>query len=208
MTKTELSGTGFAQVEPEASAGLRRWPGTVGTLALGPVALAGCGWLAQRQGTLILLLSALLGMIVLCALWAMCGARPGACVAVLGFALVLFVGPTLNDYVMDQRGVHHDAVISGVDSYYRKHGGDGHICEVQRIDVSRSAVYSVDDSSGCSKNSRSGQHVTLVDDPAGWLYPRLASAVNGPSTGSTWTCVSLFVTMEAFMLYGRLRRRH
>ncbi|WP_405562205.1 hypothetical protein [Streptomyces sp. NBC_01180] len=174
---------------------------------LGPLALAGCSWLAQRQGTLVPLLSAFLVLIVLCIAWAMCGAGPGACVAALGFALMLFLGPALNDYVMDQRGVHHDAVISGVDSYHRKHGADGHTCAVRRTDVAQSAVFSVGDESGCSGTSRPGQRITLVEDPAGWLVPRLAGSVNGPSTGSVWTCASLFVSMEAFMLYGRLRRR-
>ncbi|MCX4724649.1 hypothetical protein [Streptomyces sp. NBC_01306] len=179
----------------------------MGTMILGPLALAGCGWLAQRQGTLVMLLSAFLAMIVLCIAWAMCGAGPGACVAALGFALMLFLGPALNDYVMGQRGVRHDAVISGVDSYHRKHGDDGYTCGVKRIDVARSAVYSVDDDSGCSKNSRPGQRVTLVEDPTGWLYPRLAGSVNGLSAGMLWTCAGLCAGMESFMLYGRLRRR-
>ncbi|WP_405944084.1 hypothetical protein OG372_21155 [Streptomyces sp. NBC_01020] len=155
----------------------------------------------------MLLLSAFLVMIVLCVVWAMCGAGPGACVAALGFALMLFLGSALNDYVMDQRGVRHDAVISGVDSYHRKHGADGHTCEATRTDAAQSAVYSVDDSSGCSENSWTGQRVTLVEDPAGWLNPRLASSVNGPSGELIWTCAGLFGAMEAFTLYGRLRRR-
>ncbi|WP_328329953.1 MULTISPECIES: hypothetical protein [unclassified Streptomyces] len=155
-----------------------------------------------------MLLSALLVLIVLCVAWAMCGAGPGACVAALGFALMLFIGPALSDYVMLQRGVRHDAVISGVDSYYRRHGPDGHTCEVRRTDVARSAVYSVGDRSGCSGSSRPGQRVTLVEDPAGWLVPRLDGSVNGPSTASVWTCAGLLVAMEAFMLYGRLRRRN
>ncbi|WP_371536138.1 hypothetical protein OG210_11335 [Streptomyces sp. NBC_00466] len=128
--------------------------------------------------------------------------------AALGFALTLFVGPALDDYVMLQRGDRHDAVISGVDSYHRRHGADGHTCAVRRTDVARSAVYSVDDQSGCSGSSFPGDRVTLVDDPAGWLLPRLAGSVNGPSTASVWTCAGLLVAMEAFMLYGRLRRRH
>ncbi|WP_406137409.1 hypothetical protein [Streptomyces sp. NBC_01089] len=176
-------------------------------MVLGPLVIAGCGWLAQRQGTWTMLLSALLVMIALCTAWAMCGAGPGACVAALGFALMLFLGPALNDYVMEHRGVRHEAVLSDVDSYYRKHGGDGHTCEVKSTDVARSAVYSVGDDSGCSRKSRPGQRVTLVEDPAGWLNPRLASSVDGPSTGSVWTCAGLLVAMEAFMLYGRVRRR-
>lgn len=195
------------RVAAATSARPRRWPATIGTMILGPLALAGCGWLAQRQGTLIMLLSAFLALVVLCVAWAMCGAGPGACVAALGFALVLFLGPALNDYVLEQRGVRHEAVISDVSSYYRRHGDDGYTCEVRRTDVVRSAVYSVGDSSGCSKNSRPGQRVMLVEDPTGWLHPRLAGSVNGLSAGMLWTCVGLGAAMEAFMLYGRLRRR-
>ncbi|MCX4549024.1 hypothetical protein OG204_21895 [Streptomyces sp. NBC_01387] len=211
---SEVNSTDAVGVEDTASTPIpverpRRWPGTIGTLVLAPL-LLGCAWLAQRQGTSAMLLAVFLALIVLCTAWAMCGAGPGVCAATLGFVLLLFAGPALNDFVMNRRGVHHEGLMAGVASYHRKHGDAGHTCQVVRIDpvTGKPRTYSVDDSSGCSGSSKTGQRVILVEDPTGWLVPRLDSSVHGLSSGLAWTCGSLFAGMEAFVLYGRLRRRH
>jgi hypothetical protein len=194
---------------PHAAIGkkpLRRWPATVGTLLITPLAMTGCAWLAQRQGTLVLLLGAVLGMLVMVAAWALCGAGPGAFVAVFGFAFMLFVGPAMNDYVIDDRGVRHDAVIGDTSTYYRKHG-DGRTCTVVLTDTAKPRAYDVDGIDGCDEEFESGQRVTLVLDPKGWLTPRLSSQVNGVPPYLLWTSAGLLAAMEASVLYGRLRRR-
>ncbi|MFJ8384965.1 hypothetical protein ACIQ9Q_10690 [Streptomyces sp. NPDC094438] len=176
-------------------------------MLLVPFALAGCGWLAQTQGTLTLSVSVVLLLVVLIGAWVMCGPGPGACVVALAFCAALFIGPALNDHMLDQRGVRYPAVIADVQSFYRKHG-DGRTCKVVRTDVVESAVYSVGDmGDGCEDNVREGQHVTLVVDPQGRLSPRLSGSVNGASGALLWTCGGLLAAMEAFILYGRLRRR-
>ncbi|MGW7818687.1 hypothetical protein ACWGLF_11220 [Streptomyces puniciscabiei] len=68
-------------------------PGTLLLILLVPPAMIGCAWLAQRQGTLLLLTGCFLGMRVLLAAWAMCGVGAGMGVAVSRFAFMLFVGP-------------------------------------------------------------------------------------------------------------------
>ncbi|GHG62194.1 hypothetical protein GCM10018779_30690 [Streptomyces griseocarneus] len=175
---------------------------------LTPLAVAGCGWLNQSRGVLLLLVSAFLLLLVLVVAGAMCGpgAGPGTCVAILGFALGLFVGPALDDYVLDQRGTRYEAVIADVETYHRKHG-EGRTCSVARSDSGRTLTYEVGDSSGCDNTVKPAQHVTLVVDPEDWLPPRLGTDVNGLSSGHAWTCGGLLAAMEACILYGRLRRR-
>ncbi|MCX4882787.1 hypothetical protein [Streptomyces sp. NBC_00847] len=185
---------------------MRRWPGTIGTFLVTPVALTGCAWLAQRQGTPVLLLGAFLAMVVLLGAWVMCGVGPGLGVAVSGFAFMLFVGPAMNDYVIDHRGVRHEAVVADTGSYYRKHG-DGRTCRVVLTDTPKSSSYEVDDMTGCDDGLKPGRQVTLVADPDGWLVPRLSSEVDGVAPWLIRTCAGLLTMMEAFVLYGRLRRR-
>ncbi|MFJ4921408.1 hypothetical protein [Streptomyces sp. NPDC088725] len=206
MTTPEAVGVEQALRSNLAPGCPRRWPGTAGALVLTPLVMVACGWLAQRQGTLLVLLATFLALVVLFVVWAMCGAGLGACVAALGFALMLFTGPALNDYVLGQRGVHYEGVITGTHGYYRKHG-EGLTCYVVRTDVAKSPKYSLGDSDGCDKSLRPGRRVVLVTDPDGWLAPRLSGSVNGLSSGMAWTCAGLFAAMEAFILYGRLRRR-
>ncbi|MGY6024993.1 hypothetical protein [Streptomyces spinosirectus] len=209
MTTTGAA-TAQEWTKPEGAAvregGARRWPGIVGTLVVMPVALTGCAWLAQRQGTLVLLLGAFLAMIVLLGAWVMCGVGPGLGVAVSGFAFMLFVGPAMNDYVIDHRGVRHTAVVADTGSYYRKHG-DGRTCEVVPTDTRKPGSYEIDDTTGCDEDLKPGSQVALVVDPEGWLVPRLSSEVDGLAPWLVRTCAGLFVAMEAFVLYGRLRRR-
>ncbi|MFE1295326.1 hypothetical protein ACFW6K_07960 [Streptomyces sp. NPDC058733] len=180
--------------------------GTAALLVLVPVVLTACAWLAQGQGTLPLLTGAFLALLVLVVAWAMCGAGPGAFVAVLGFALSMFWGPAMNDYVLDHRGVRHDAVVTDTGTYYSKHG-DGRTCTVVPTDTARHPAYDIDAAQGCTEGLRRGSRVTLVVDPEGWLAPRLDSEVTGVAPYLTWTSAGLFAGMEAFILYGRLRRR-
>ncbi|MEV0981300.1 hypothetical protein [Streptomyces sp. NPDC049915] len=184
----------------------RRWPGTVGTLVVTPLALTGCAWLAQRQGTFLVVIGALLSLLVLVVAWAMCGAGPGTFVAVLGFAFGLFWGPAMNDYVLDHRGVRHDAVVVDTSSYHRKHG-EGRTCSVVPTDTAQRLSYDVDGTDGCADGLGRGSRVTLVVDPEGWLAPRLGTEVGGVAPYLVWTSAALFAGMEAFILYGRLRRR-
>lgn len=184
----------------------RRWPGTVGTLVVMPVALTGCAWLAQRQGTLVLLLGAVLAMSVLLVAWFMCGVGPGLGVVVSGFAFMLFVGPAMNDYVIDDRGVRHEAVVADTGSYYRKHG-DGRTCRLVLTDTPKPSSYEVDDTTGCDEDLKRGSQVELVVDPEGWLVPRLSGEVDGVAPWLIRTCAGLLAAMEASVLYGRLRRR-
>ncbi|MGW2817729.1 hypothetical protein [Streptomyces sp. NPDC001415] len=176
-------------------------------MVLTPLLLAGCGWLGQHPGTLVLTLSIVPLLIVLCVAWALCGPGPGAGVAAFGFAFALFVGPAMNDYVLDQRGERHPATISYVETYDLKHG-EGHTCSVVRTDLATSPTYIVEDTKGCEKAMEPGQSVTLVADPDGWLDSRLSTDVDGVSAAMLWTCGSLLAAMEAVILYGRLRRRH
>ncbi len=186
--------------------GGRRLIVTVLTVVLTPLLLAGCGWLGQHPGSLALTLSIVPLLIVLCVAWALCGAGPGAGVAAFGFALALFVGPAMNDYVMEQRGERHPAKIADVEAYHLKHS-EGHTCSVVRTDLAHSPTYTVEDTEGCEKDMRPGQSVTLVADPQGWLGSRLSTDVHGVSAAMLWTCGGLLAGMEALVLYGRLRRR-
>ncbi|GHC57937.1 hypothetical protein GCM10010507_38340 [Streptomyces cinnamoneus] len=188
---------------PKAS---RRWPVTLGLVVLTPLILAGCGWLNQGGSTLLLMGSVVVLMLVLVVAGALCGAGPGTCVAVLGFTFALFVGPALDDYVLDQRGTRYEAVIADISSYHRRHG-TGHTCTVIRSDSGRNLTYRIDDSQGCDEDFEPGRHVTLVVDPEDWLATRLSNDVNGLSSGHAWTVGGLLAAMDAFILYGRLRRR-
>ncbi|MER7841355.1 hypothetical protein ABTY98_37105 [Streptomyces sp. NPDC096040] len=183
----------------------RRWPGTVGTVVVTPLALTGCAWLAQHQGTLVMLLGAVLALLVLVLAWSMCGVGPGLGMAVSGFAFMLFVGPAMNDYAIDQRGVRHAAVIADTGTYYSKHG-DGRTCRVVLTDTPKHSSYEVDDTTGCDDDLKPGRRATLVVDPEGWLDPRLSGEVNGVAPWLIRTCAGLLAVMEAFVLYGRLRR--
>ncbi|MFB7459821.1 hypothetical protein [Streptomyces sp. NPDC056188] len=188
----------------------RRWPGTLATLIVAPAAIAGCSWLAQKQGTLALLLGAFLGMLVMVIAWVMCGAWPGALVAVSGFAFMLFVGPALDDYVLNQRGLRQDAVVVDTGTYRTKHTrADGRTCTVVPLDTAKagSRSYDVDGTDGCGEGLKTGQRVTLVTDPRDWLAPRMGTDVTGVSPSQVWISGGLLVLMEAFILYGRLRRR-
>lgn len=184
----------------------RRWPGTVAVLVLTPLALTGCAWLAQREGTVVMLAGAFLTLLVLVVAWVMCGAGPGTFVAVLGFAFSLFWGPAMNDYVIDHRGVRHHAVVTGTSTYYTKHG-DGRTCTVAPTDTARRLAYDIDGTQGCADGLRRGSRVTLVVDPEGWLAPRLGSEVHGVAPYLVWTSAGVFAGMEAFIVYGRARRR-
>ncbi|MFJ8715110.1 hypothetical protein ACIRD9_18285 [Streptomyces violaceus] len=184
---------------------LRRWPGTVGALVLAPLAMIGCAWLAQRQDALVVL-GAVLALLVLVIAWVMCGAGPGACVAVFGFAFMLFVGSAMGDYVINDRGVRHDAVIGDVSTYWRKHG-DGRACTAVTTDMAKPRAYEVDDPDGCDGDLAEGQSVTLVIDPEGWLKPRLSRHVNGVAPYLAWTSVGLLAAMASAVLYGRHWRR-
>ncbi|MYS93427.1 MULTISPECIES: hypothetical protein [Streptomyces] len=196
----------MTEVYPRASRQeLRRRLGTLGVLVFLPLALTGCAWLAQHQGPLMLA-GAILAMLSLVVAWAMCGAGPGACVAVSGFAFMLFVGPAMGDYLLNHRGVRHGAVIGDVSTYWKKHG-DGRACTVVTTDTDKSDAYEVDDPDGCEGDLREGQDVTLVVDPEGWLKPRLSSRVNGVAPYLVWTSAGLLTATEGFVLYGRLRRR-
>ncbi|MFD5472418.1 hypothetical protein [Streptomyces sp. NPDC127105] len=175
-----------------------------------PAAIAGCSWLAQKQGTLVLLLGSLLGMLIMVIAWTMCGAGPGALVAVSGFAFMLFVGPALDDYVLDQRGLRQDAVVVDTGTYHTKHTrADGRTCTVVPLDTAKAASrsYDVDGTDGCGEGLKTGQRVTLVTDPRDWLAPRMGTDVTGVSPSQVWISSGLLVLMEAFILYGRLRRR-
>ncbi|WP_225078087.1 tweety family protein [Streptomyces sp. CoT10] len=188
----------------------RRWPGTMAILILTPAAMAGCSWLAQKQGTLVLLLGAFVAMVVLVIAWTMCGAGPGALVAVSGFAFMLFVGPALDDYVLDQRGLRQDAVIVKIGAYHTRHTrSDGRTCTVVPLDTAEagSRFYDVDGTDGCGDELKTGQRVMLVTDPQDWLAPRLGTDVTGVSPSQVWISGGLLVLLEAFILYGRLRRR-
>ncbi|MFF9811364.1 hypothetical protein ACF1G5_40865 [Streptomyces coeruleorubidus] len=127
-------------------------------------------WLAQHQGALVLA-GGFLAMLVLALAWAMCGAGPGACVAVFGFAFMLLVGLAIGDYVIDDHAVRHGAVIGDVSTYRKKHG-DGRACTVVTADTAKPGAYEVDDLDGCDDDLREGQSVTLVVDPEGWLKSR------------------------------------
>ncbi|MFE9539195.1 hypothetical protein [Streptomyces sp. NPDC006691] len=209
ITKTaDLGGTapGAPIATGRPAGGGRRLIVTVLTVVLTPLLLAGCGWLGQHPGSLALTLSIVPLLIVLCVAWALCGAGPGAGVAAFGFALALFVGPAMNDYVMEQRGERHPAKIADVEAYHLKHS-EGHTCSVVRTDLAHSPTYTVEDTEGCEKDMRPGQSVTLVADPEGWLGSRLSTDVHGVSAAMLWTCGGLLGGMEALVLYGRLRRR-
>ncbi|MBZ4321161.1 DUF3592 domain-containing protein [Streptomyces huiliensis] len=184
----------------------RRWPVTLGLVVLLPVNLAACGWLNQAGSGLLLAVSVVLTLLLLAVAGALCGAGPGTCLAVLGFAFVLFAGPALDDYVLDRRGTRHEAVVTANTSYHRKHD-TGHTCTVVRSDGGRIRTYGIDDSQGCRENFAPGRRVTLVVDPEDWLAARLSNETHGLSSGMAWTCGGLLAAMEAFILYGRLRRK-
>ncbi|WP_159395451.1 hypothetical protein [Streptomyces albireticuli] len=183
-----------------------RWPFTLGLVVLTPLILAGCGWLNQGGSGLLTAAGVVVVLPLLVVAGALCGAGPGTCVAILGFAFVLFVGPAMDDYVLDRRGTRYEAVIADTSSYHRKHGA-GHTCTVVRSDAGRSLTYKIDDSDGCQEDFEPGRRVTLVVDPEDWLATRLSNNVNGLSSGMAWTCGGLLAAMEALILYGRLRRR-
>ncbi|WP_217140658.1 hypothetical protein [Streptomyces sp. AC627_RSS907] len=180
--------------------------GTVWVLIGTPLVLVGCGWLAQKEGLLWMLLATVLVLAVLGTAWVMCGAGPGTGVAVCGFAFLLFVGPALGDYVLQDRGVRHDALVVDVSTYRGKSGRERAVCTVVLTGAGRGRTVEVGDTGGCVDDFERGRRVTLVDDPDGWLTPRLGSEVKGVEPYQGWTLAGLLVAMEACALHGRLRR--
>ncbi|MEV8530425.1 hypothetical protein [Streptomyces sp. NPDC051211] len=173
---------------------------TLALLVLTPLLIAFSGWLAQPLNVLWLALATVLSLVVLCTAWALCGAGPGACVAVTGFALMLFLGPTLDEIVIEQRGVRHQGMIVDVDRYKRTSRPTRHTCQVATVHAGRIGV-------SCTQHHRVDDLVAVVVDPEDWLPARLAEKADGPSTATLWTCAGLFAALEAFILWGRLRRR-
>ncbi|KAB7837248.1 hypothetical protein [Streptomyces mobaraensis] len=184
----------------------RRWPVTLGLVVLTPLILTGCGWLNQGGSGLYTAIAVVITLALLVVAGALCGAGPGTGVAILGFAFVLFVGPALDDYVLDRRGTRHEAVVTANTGFHRKHD-TGHTCTVVRSDGGRTRTYEIGDSQGCEATFAPGRRVTLVVDPEDWLATRLGNETHGLSSGMAWTCGGLLAAMEALILYGRLRRK-
>ncbi|MDT0613571.1 hypothetical protein [Streptomyces lancefieldiae] len=153
-----------------------------------------------------MLFATVLVLAVLGTAWVMCGAGPGTGVAVFGFAFLLFVGPALGDYVMHNRGVRHDALVVDVSSYRGKSGRERPVCTLVLTGADRGRTVEVGDTGGCDDDFERGRQVILVDDPEGWLTPRLGSEVTGVEPYLVWTLTGLLFAMEACALYGRLRR--
>ncbi|MFF1275233.1 hypothetical protein ACFVZC_17740 [Streptomyces marokkonensis] len=189
------------------ASGRRWWAGTLWVLLGTPLVLTGCGWMAQRSGFLPTLLSTVVALAVLGTAWVMCGAKAGTGVAVSGFVFLLFVGPTLGDYVIHDRGVRHDALVMDVSAYRGKGGRERPLCTVVLTGADRGRVIELDDTGGCDDGLTAGSHVTLVEDPEEWVAPRLASEVSGVAPYLRWTLAGLLSGLEACALYGRLRRR-
>ncbi|WP_395575338.1 hypothetical protein [Streptomyces sp. BK79] len=205
MTATPLA-TGV-EPRPARTPGRRWWSATLWVLIGTPLTLAGCGWLAQDSGLFSTLAGAFVALAVLAAAWILCGAKAGAGVAVLGFAFLLFVGPALGDHVMKERGVRQDALVAEVSTYRGKGGERRPVCEVVLTGVDRGRTVEVGDVGGCERGFAPGTRVTLVEDPAGWLTPRLSGRTTGVAPYLMWTLAGLLVAMESCALYGRLRRR-
>ncbi|QLE70532.1 hypothetical protein FGW37_01955 [Streptomyces rectiverticillatus] len=175
-------------------------------MLLTPALLAAVSWLNPPDDMLLLLAGFALTVIILIAAWCMCGPGPGAGMAALGFFFVLFTGPALDDYVMERRGTAHEALVGDVSTYTRKHG-EGRTCSVVWSASGETHKAEVGDRKGCDESVRQGDRTTIVTDPEGWLRPRLGGDGTGLSAGTAWTCAGLLAGMEAFILYGRLRRR-
>ncbi|KES07978.1 hypothetical protein BU52_05995 [Streptomyces toyocaensis] len=189
------------------ASGRRWWAGTLWVLLGTPIVLTGCGWIAQRPGFLPTLLSMVVALAVLGTAWVMCGAKAGAGVAVSGFVFLLFVGPTLGDYVIHHRGVRHDALVVDVSDYRGRGGRERPLCTVVLTGADRGRTIELGDTGGCDDGLTVGSHVTLVDDPEGWVAPRLGSEVRGVAPYLPWTLAGLLSGLETCALYGRLRRR-
>ncbi|MFE5867370.1 hypothetical protein ACFQ6V_01820 [Streptomyces roseifaciens] len=176
-------------------------------MLLTPVLLAAVSWLNPPDDTLLLFAGFALTVIILIAAWCMCGPGPGAGMAALGFFFVLFTGPALDDYVLGQRGTVHEALVGDVSTYTRKHSNEGRTCSVVWSASGETYRAEVGDRRGCDESVRQGDKATIVTDPEDWLRPRLGGDAPGLSSGTAWTCGGLLAGMEAFILYGRLRRR-
>ncbi|MGW7818688.1 hypothetical protein ACWGLF_11225 [Streptomyces puniciscabiei] len=111
----------------------------------------------------------------------------------------------MNDYVIDHRGVRHDAVIAGTGTYHKRQG-EGSMCAVALADTPEHPSYDMSDTTGCT-GLRTGDRVTIVVDAEGWLARRLSIEVTGVAPWLVRTCAGLLSAVEAFVLYGRLRRR-
>ncbi|MER5934157.1 hypothetical protein [Streptomyces sp. NPDC002054] len=183
----------------------KRMSVTVALLVLTPLLIALSGWLVQPLGLGWLVLGTLLSFVVLCTAWALCGAWPGACVAVSGFALMLFLGPSLDEAVLEERGVRYEALVVDTDSHKRTSRPTKYWCRVG-IPPEAGAKVRFHDVS-CAAGHRVDDWVTVVVDPEDWLATRLAENAHGPYTGVLWTCAGLFVALESSILWGRLRRR-
>ncbi|WP_413799853.1 hypothetical protein [Streptomyces iranensis] len=144
-------------------------------------------------------------MVVLITAWAMCGAGPGTLVAVSGFALTLFAGPTLGQYVMEQRGVEHHAIIAKVESTHSRHGNKW-LCTAVRAEDGKRVFYTLSEETGCKQDFKPFHKVTVVEDPSGWLDPRLNTTLSGTPAWVLWLSAGTLALMEIFILFGRLRR--
>ncbi|QES49565.1 hypothetical protein DEJ50_18910 [Streptomyces venezuelae] len=178
---------------------------TAALLVLTPLLIACSGWLVQPLGLGWLALGTLLSMVVLCTAWALCGAWPGTCVAVSGFALMLFLGPSLDEAVIEHRGVRYEALVVDTETHKRTSRPRQYWCRVGIAPDAGAKVRFHDVS--CGKDHRVDDWVTVVVDPEDWLATRLAERSHGPSTGVLWTCAGLFLALEGSILWGRLRRR-
>ncbi|WKX70964.1 hypothetical protein [Streptomyces sp. XD-27] len=188
---------------PQAS---RRWPATLGVALLTPIALIGCSWLAVSDGTVKMMTGVFLGLVVLVTAWVMCGSGPGALVAASGFAFMLCIGWTLNDYVLYHWGVEHRAVIIKVEKTHSR-STDKWYCTAIRSDHGRRVTYEFGETSGCEGHFKPFRSVIVVEDPTGWLSPSLSTGLSKPGTPEVAACAGSAAAMEGFILYGRLRRR-
>ncbi|MFF5445872.1 hypothetical protein [Streptomyces sp. NPDC012888] len=178
----------------------RRMSVTVGAAVLLPVLLTGSAWLAQPVGVVWPLLATAVSLTVLCTAWVLSGAWPGAVVAVSGIAFTLFLGPALENGVLEQRGVRVQAVVTEAERYDPTKGPDRYTC---RVATAAGESYEL----GCEARHTKGFPVTVVVDPQDWLGPRLAERSGGPSAPTLAVIAGLFAVMEAAFLFGRLRKR-
>ncbi|MGI8330982.1 hypothetical protein ACRYCC_13535 [Actinomadura scrupuli] len=127
--------------------------------------------------------------------------RFGLMVVVLvgGLGLAMFAGPAFRVYVSDTRGVRTEAVVAA--KVPRQAKEVRWECALRRPDGTPVKFQMGEDDCG---QTRQGQRITIVEDPAGWTPPRLDENESYlyPTTGILFGLVT-----AAIVVAGRRARR-
>ncbi|MEU4327984.1 hypothetical protein [Nonomuraea dietziae] len=130
---------------------------------------------------------------------------PGVLAMFGAFALLLFAGSAAYEAAMRAYGVRADVVVVAVE-HRENDGGADWECQVARLDGT-ALPYTLTEATGCGEELARGRHVRVVEDPLGWLRPRLDEPPTFSAATQLGVAGGVTVGVEASILWGRSRPR-